>query len=270
MSAGCTCRCPAPCWRPWPVPASRVASTASSTAGRCCGTCRTPRSSASWAPATTIPSCPSSLMPTGTSSSSAGTGSASTCSHGPAFPGSGPRRWAFAWSSSPPSDGRATATSWSTARTSKRSPPWAGTNCATARTSHGSAARKSPSWYGTGSCPTPRRQGWTLTGSFTRWPSGPGTATSRPWSPRAPTGTTAAGSATPRRKPTSGTSSTGTCCSGHGTTEARASAPASSRTTSTATAPTARSPCARARGTPAGTTAPASPSGSARRPSSRP
>ena len=101
-----------------------------------------------------------------------------------------------------------------------RSPPWAGTSCATARTSPGSAARKSSSWCGTGSCPTPRRQGWTRAGSCTRWPSGPGTATSRRWSPPAPTGRTAAGSATPHRKPTSGTSSTRTCCSGHGTTEA--------------------------------------------------
>ena len=41
----------------------------------------------------------------------------------PASPGSGPRRWVFAWSSSPPSNARATATCSSTANTSKRSRP---------------------------------------------------------------------------------------------------------------------------------------------------
>ena len=111
MSAGCTCRCPAPCSRPWPVRASRAAPTASSTADRCCGTCRTPGSSASWAAATIIPSCPSSPEPTGTSNSSAGRGSVSICSRGPASPGSGPLKWAFAWSSFPPSDASATGTS---------------------------------------------------------------------------------------------------------------------------------------------------------------
>ena len=55
-----------------------------------------------------------------------------------------------------------------------------------------------------------------------------------------------------------------------GTTGATASIPASSTTTSTATVATARSLCARARGIPAGTTAPALSSGSARRPSKRP
>ena len=73
--------------------------------------------------------------PTVTSSSSAGRGSASTFLREPASPGSGPRRWASAWSSSPLSNARATATCSSTASTSKRSPPWAGTNSATVRTS---------------------------------------------------------------------------------------------------------------------------------------
>lgn len=77
---------------------------------------------------------------------------------------------------------------------------------------------------GTVNCPTPRRQGWRRAGSFMKWPSAPGTATScRSWQP-APTETTADGSAILRHKPTFGRSSTATCCSGSGTTRARASA----------------------------------------------
>ncbi|WP_255360993.1 hypothetical protein [Kutzneria sp. 744] len=51
-------RCRGRCWRRWPTPHSSSGSTASSTAARCCGICRTHGSSTFSAPPTTTPVLP--------------------------------------------------------------------------------------------------------------------------------------------------------------------------------------------------------------------